>query len=140
MTLEAGLPIKKSWVERTVAAKSSVDIDRGWVNPDQSGNTWGSNVQRSIAAFEMLIGYHFPACQKITMAISRTGSQSSQHQSGFIDPISSPTIPSINILLRPDSQLPSSTKYLSNGLYVQSLRCLLVIDVSDSPTYGSVPL
>jgi len=29
MTVEAELPIKKGWVERTEAAESSVDIDRG---------------------------------------------------------------------------------------------------------------
>jgi len=29
MTLEAEVPNKKGWVERTEAAKSSVDIDRG---------------------------------------------------------------------------------------------------------------
>jgi len=57
----------------------------------------------------------FQLVRKITMAISRTGSQSSQHPSGFIDPISSPTITSINAVQPPDGQVPSTTKYLSNG-------------------------
>ena len=54
MTLEAKLLIKKGWVERTEAAKSSVDIDRGGLTRNNCGNTWGSNVQRSIAVFECL--------------------------------------------------------------------------------------
>ena len=63
MSLEADLLIKKGWVERTEAAKSSVDIDRGWVNSEQNGSTWGSNVQRSIAVFECL-SVSFSSCQK----------------------------------------------------------------------------
>lgn len=55
MTLEAQLLIKKGWVGRSETAKSSVDIDKGWVNSEQNdGSTWGSNVQRSIAVFECL--------------------------------------------------------------------------------------
>jgi len=80
MTLEAVVPIKKGWVERTEAAKSSIDIDRGWVNSDQSGNTWGSNVQRSITVFDMLITYHFQVeselvgiCRRVTVVTASVG-------------------------------------------------------------------
>lgn len=58
MTLEAELPIKKDWVKRTETAKSSVDIDRGGVNSDQSGNTWGFKRSKKNRRFRMLIGYH----------------------------------------------------------------------------------
>lgn len=47
MTLEAELLIKKGWVERTEAAKSSVDIDRGGLSRNDVAVLGVQNFKRS---------------------------------------------------------------------------------------------
>jgi hypothetical protein len=58
MTLEAELLIKKGWVERTEAAKSSVDIDRGGLTRNKV-EILGVQTFKEVSPFSNAYRYHF---------------------------------------------------------------------------------